>query len=29
MVSGHRDWGSLRRYVNLKAGDLARRDRER
>ena len=29
MVSGHRDWGSLRRYVNLKAGDVARKDRER
>lgn len=29
MVSGHRDWGSLRRYVNLRAGDVARKDRER
>lgn len=29
MVSGHRDWGSLKRYVNLKAGDVARKDRER
>ncbi|EWH00690.1 site-specific integrase [Halomonas sp. BC04] len=29
LVSGHRDWGSLRRYVNLKAGDLAKRDQER
>ncbi|WP_280570656.1 site-specific integrase [Chromohalobacter sp. 296-RDG] len=29
LVSGHRDWGSLRRYVNLKAGDLAKRDRDR
>jgi len=29
MVSGHRDWGSLRRYTNLKAGDIARKDRER
>lgn len=29
MVSGHRDWASLRRYVNLKAGDVARKDRER
>ncbi|RCV89689.1 site-specific integrase [Billgrantia montanilacus] len=28
MVSGHRDWGSLRRYVNLKAGDLAKKDRD-
>ena len=28
MVSGHRDWGSLRRYVNLKASDLSRKDRE-
>ncbi|WP_046079963.1 site-specific integrase [Halomonas sp. HG01] len=29
LVSGHRDWGSLRRYVNLRAGDLAKRDRDR
>ncbi|MDR5859447.1 site-specific integrase [Halomonas eurihalina] len=29
LVSGHKDWGSLRRYVNLKAGDLARKDRDR
>lgn len=29
MVSGHRDWKSLQRYVNLKPGDLARRDRAR
>lgn len=29
MVSGHCDWGSLRRYVNLRAADLAGRDRAR
>ncbi|MFB9867180.1 tyrosine-type recombinase/integrase [Vreelandella sulfidaeris] len=29
MVSGHRDWKSLKRYVNLKPGDLAKRDRAR
>ena len=23
MVSGHRDWKSLQRYVNLRAGDVA------
>lgn len=28
LVSGHRDWGSLRRYVNLKPGDLAKKDRK-
>jgi len=27
IVSGHRDWKSLKRYVNLKASDLARRER--
>lgn len=29
MVSGHRDWKSLQRYVNLKPGDLVKRERER
>lgn len=27
MVSGHRDWGSLKRYVNLRPADLAAKDR--
>lgn len=27
MVSGHRDWGSLKRYVNLRPEELARRDK--
>lgn len=29
MVSGHRDWGSLRRYTNLKAGEVAAKYRRR
>lgn len=28
IVSGHRDWKSLKRYVNLKPGDLVKRERE-
>lgn len=28
MVSGHKDWGSLRRYVNLKASEIAAKDRK-
>lgn len=29
MVSGHRDWGSLRRYTNLKAGEVAAKHRRK
>lgn len=29
MVSGHRDWKSLQRYVNLRPADLAARDKAR
>lgn len=29
MVSGHRDWKSLQRYVNLRPADLAAKDRAR
>jgi len=29
MVSGHRDWGSLRRYTNLKAGEVAAKYRRK
>lgn len=28
MVSGHKDWSSLRRYVNLKASEVAAKDRK-
>lgn len=28
MVSGHRDWGSLKRYTNLRPEDLVVRERE-
>ncbi|WP_353981654.1 site-specific integrase [Salinicola endophyticus] len=29
MVSGHRDWKSLKRYVNLRPGELVRKERAR